>query len=390
MTQKLTNVPDRLPTLTGMRMIAAIIVFLSHATLMGFFADERLEDWFFLIFSRTGSAALNFFFILSGFVLAWSVQDGDTKRAFWRRRAAKIMPNNLVVCAVIVILLILTGQGVQLWPTLANFALVQSWFPDMTILNGINTPSWSLSAEVLFYFAFPWLFAAVRRIPGRWLWPTAGGLVAAMLTIPFLAMAFLPTEPVYNYANASFPQFWLVYFLPLSRMLDFVVGIVLARLVREDRIRVSLRTATLLTLVFYGISEVVPLLFSVVVAMVIPAALLVAAGAQADITGQRSPLRGRTAVWFGDVSFAFYLIHIIVLWFASQLAGEGWGVMGATVALVVAYLVTLGFAALLYTGVERPLTRRFSRSRRITAGAPQALPPQPAPPDLVRQPPIAS
>jgi peptidoglycan/LPS O-acetylase OafA/YrhL len=108
----------------------------------------------------------------------------------------------------------------------------------------------------------------------------------------------------------------------------------------------------------------VPLLFSVVVAMVIPAALLVAAGAQADLTGRPSPLRGRVAVWLGDTSYAFYLIHIIVLWFAGQLAVGGWGVPAAIGVIIGAYLVTVGLSALLFTGVERPLMRRYGRAPR--------------------------
>ncbi|MBF9134859.1 acyltransferase [Plantactinospora sp. S1510] len=375
MTQDPAVLARRLPTLDGMRGIAAIVVFISHSTLMNFFADERVDDRFFGIFSRTGSAALNFFFILSGFVLAWSAVDGDTKQAFWRRRAAKIVPNNLLICAACVVLLLLTGQGVSLWPALANFALVQTWFPNMDIFNGLNPPTWSLSCEVFFYVAFPWLIAGIRRIPSGRLWLVAGGLVAGMLALPFIAMA-LPAEPAYTYANTSFPRFWLVYGLPLSRILDFTLGIILARLVREDRIRVNLPTATLLTLAFYGVSQVVPLLFSVVVAMVIPAALLVVAGARVDIAGKPSPLRARVPVWLGDSSYAFYLIHIIVLYFASQLSPDGWGVPGAIGVMVGSYLVTLGLGGLLYTYYERPMMRRFGRSRPVAVDPPRVALPQ--------------
>lgn len=363
MTQELTGAPRRLPTLTGMRMIAAAMVFLSHTTLMNFFADEQVNDWSFRLFSRAGSAGVGFFFVLSGFVLAWSARDGEPKRVFWRRRAAKIMPSNLVVCAVVVVLLALTGQDLLLWPLLANVTLVQSWVPDMTVFNGVNPPTWSLSCEVFFYAAFPWLIAAVRRISGAWLWPIAGAVAAGVMVLPVLAAA-LPAEPVYAYADAAFPQFWFVYGLPLSRTLDFTLGILMARLVLEGRwIRLGLPSAALLTLAGYGVTLAVPLLFSVAATMVVPLALLVAAGAQADVAAQRSPLRGRTAGWLGEVSYAFYLIHIIVLYGASQLTGDGWGGMAATGVIAGAFLATLGLSALLYTGVERPMMRRFGTRR---------------------------
>jgi peptidoglycan/LPS O-acetylase OafA/YrhL len=376
MTQQAARMARQLPTLNGMRGIAAITVFFSHTTLLGFFADKRVDDGWFAVLSRTGSAALGFFFILSGFVLTWSAPEHEPKRRFWRRRAARILPNHLVVCAVFIVLLILIRGGAPLWPTLANVALVQSWIPNMTIFNGINPPSWSLSCEILFYAAFPWLLAGFRRLSAAWLWSIGGGIVAVMLVLPAVSTALLPVEPKYTYAHAAFPQFWFVQQFPLTRMLDFVLGIVIARLVMQDRwIRLSLPAAALLTLAFYVVvSEVVPLLYSVVAAMVVPLALLVAAGARADVEGHRSPLRGRVTGWLGDTSFAFYLIHILVLYGASNMSPGGFGVAAALAVMVGAYLVTLGLASLLHTGVERPMMRRFSRSRSRQRAAVPAVP----------------
>jgi peptidoglycan/LPS O-acetylase OafA/YrhL len=364
----------QLPTLNGLRGLAAIVVFLSHTTLMGFFADKRVDDLWFAVLSRTGSAALGFFFILSGFVLTWSAPEHEPRRRFWRRRAARILPNHLVVCAVVIVLLIVIRGGVPLWPALANLGLIQSWIPIEAVFNGINPPSWSLSCEIFFYAAFPWLLAGVRRLSVAGLFSLAGGLVAAMLVTPLVSTTFLPAEPRYTYAHASFPQFWFVQQFPPARMLDFVLGIVIARLVMQDRIRLSLPAAAVLTLAFYGLSEVVPLLYSVVAAMVVPLALVVAAAARADVEGHRSPLRGRIAAWIGDTSFAFYLIHILVLYGASNIKPGGLGVGAALAVMVGAYLVTLGLASLLHVGVERPMMRRFSRSRsgRGTAGHPAA------------------
>jgi peptidoglycan/LPS O-acetylase OafA/YrhL len=210
--------------------------------------------------------------------------------------------------------------------------------------------------------------------------PVAGGLVAGVLALPVLATV-LPAEPIYTYADTSFPRFWFVYGLPLTRMLDFTLGIVMARLVLEDRwIRLGLPSAALLTLGGYGVSQVVPLLFSVAAAMVVPLALLVAAGARADVAALPSPLRGRTAGWLGEVSFAFYLIHIIVLYGAGQLSAGGWGVPGATGVIAGSFLVTLGLSALLYTGVERPAMRRLGRSRPVGISSSQVPPSQAMPP----------
>ncbi|MEU7399555.1 acyltransferase family protein [Streptomyces albogriseolus] len=370
MTQQAGRMARQLPTLNGLRGIAAVTVFFSHTTLFGFFADERIDDWWYTALSRTGSAALGFFFILSGFVLTWSAPDHEPNRRFWRRRAARILPNHLVVCAVFIALLILVRGGAPLWPTVANLALVQSWIPNEFIFNGVNPPSWSLSCEIFFYASFPWVLAGIRRLSAAWLWSLAGGIVAAMLVAPAFSMAFLPAEPTYTYADASFPQFWFVQQFPLSRMLDFVLGIVIAQLVMRGLwIRLSLPAAALVTLAFYGVSEVVPLLYSVVAAMVIPLALLVAAAARADVEGHRSPLRGRVTGWLGDTSFAFYLLHILVLYGAGNMSPNGFGIAAALAVMVGAYLATLGLASLLHIGVERPMMRRFAKARKPAAAA---------------------
>ncbi|MEU7778963.1 acyltransferase family protein [Micromonospora parva] len=372
MTPQAGRMARQLPTLNGLRGLAAVTVFFSHTTLFGFFADERIDDWWYLVLSRTGSAALGFFFILSGFVLTWSAPDHEPNRRFWRRRAARILPNHLVVCAVFILLLILVRGGAPLWPTVANLALVQSWIPNEFIFNGVNPPSWSLSCEIFFYASFPWVLAGIRRLNATWLWSLAGGIVAAMLVAPAFSLAFLPAEPTYTYADAAFPQFWFVQQFPLIRMLDFVLGIVIAQLVMRGLwIRLSLPGAALVTLAFYGVSEVVPLLYSVVAAMVIPLALLVAAAARADVEGHRSPLRGRVTGWLGDTSFAFYLLHILVLYGAANMAPNGFGVAAALAVMIGAYLVTLGLASLLHVGVERPMMRRFAKPRK-PAAAPAA------------------
>ncbi|MGC4881012.1 acyltransferase family protein [Micromonospora sp. DT43] len=370
MTQQAGRMARQLPTLNGLRGVAAVTVFFSHTTLFGFFADERIDDWWYTALSRTGSAALGFFFILSGFVLTWSAPDHEPNRRFWRRRAARILPNHLVVCAVFIVLLILVRGGAPLWPTVANLALVQSWIPNEFIFNGVNPPSWSLSCEIFFYASFPWVLASIRRLNAAWLWSLAGGIVAAMLVAPAFSMAFLPAEPTYTYADASFPQFWFVQQFPLSRMLDFVLGIVIAQLVMRGLwIRLSLPAAALVTLAFYGVSEVVSLLYSVVAAMVIPLALLVAAAARADVEGHRSPLRGRVTGWLGDTSFAFYLLHILVLYGAGNMSPNGFGIAAALAVMAGAYLVTLGLASLLHIGVERPMMRRFAKARKPAAVA---------------------
>ncbi len=85
--------PPGSPSLTGLRFIAAALVFAFHSSLTNFplspFADEDVAHGYEWLFSKAGWIGVSFFFILSGFVLTWSSRGGDTLTSFWRRRLAE-------------------------------------------------------------------------------------------------------------------------------------------------------------------------------------------------------------------------------------------------------------------------------------------------------------
>ena len=103
MTQLRTRAFSRLESLTGMRFLAALLVFGCHAAVLGYFAPET--ELRLMKFTYSGGwIGVVFFFVLSGFVLTWSVRPGDTPRAFWRRRVCKIYPNHLVTALAAILL----------------------------------------------------------------------------------------------------------------------------------------------------------------------------------------------------------------------------------------------------------------------------------------------
>lgn len=81
-----TKRPPKLPSLTGLRFFAALLVFGFHMTLsaspippndpINLFADERVADSAESIFITTGYIGVSFFFVLSGFLLAWAAKPG--------------------------------------------------------------------------------------------------------------------------------------------------------------------------------------------------------------------------------------------------------------------------------------------------------------------------
>ncbi|MFH9422931.1 acyltransferase family protein, partial [Streptomyces sp. NPDC017529] len=162
----------KLPSLTGVRFIAAGLVFFFHASLtfipLSPFADEDVAEGFRWLFSKAGWMGVTFFFVLSGFVMTWSAKPGDTVTGFWRRRLLKIFPNHVVTWALAMVLFAGTVTPVSSW--LPNLLLVHSWFPDPQIHLSVNQPAWSLCSELLFYLLFPALIGPILRIRESRLW----------------------------------------------------------------------------------------------------------------------------------------------------------------------------------------------------------------------------
>ncbi|HST49003.1 acyltransferase family protein [Jatrophihabitans sp.] len=366
----------RLHSLTGLRFVAALMVFCYHSSLqiptLAVFGYGATGSHWARIASNAGAVGVTFFFVLSGFVLTWSARVNDTVRAFWRRRLLKIYPNYVV--AWVLAMVLFAASSTPAWRAVLNLFMLQVWVPDFFTNFSVDPPSWSLGAEAFFYACFPLLLRLADRIEPSRLKYWAAGTFAAIVAAPVLAYAFLSENPkVPGNFDASPLQYWLVYILPPVRMFDFALGILVARLVLTGRWRnIGMANSALLLAATYVATSYVPYLYAQRVLCVIPMVLLIAAAAVADSRGRSSFLASRPMRWLGDISFAFYLLHFIVLTmvmkYARKLFDEQFFSLTTGIALLaVALVVTVAVAHLLYCGFERPITRRWSMRRNPSA-----------------------
>ncbi|MFO0796255.1 MAG: acyltransferase [Gemmataceae bacterium] len=305
----------RLDALTGLRFLAAAAVAVVHIPAL---AEDPTLPPTPRRFMAEGFAGVPFFFVLSGFVLAYSYHQrlarptrGDLGR-YLLARFARIWPVYLFTLAVLAFLPLVPALTTG-WEVGTNLLLLQVWAPAPSPYPpGMNPAAWSLSDEVFFYLCLPVFVWAAARLPGLGrsrLWALAGAAWAAEFGL--------------MYWKCSNLNPWTQYLMvcPLVRLADFTVGVALGL----DFVRTGgdapgagrwrwtgLELAALLAVgVAVGYSNRLPLLVRLVGYYTPAFALVVAVFARQR--GHLSRLLGgRVPVFLGESSYSFYLTHMVV------------------------------------------------------------------------------
>jgi peptidoglycan/LPS O-acetylase OafA/YrhL len=358
-----------LNSLTSLRFFAALLVFGTHAGLTGAFTDRSISRQLSSFFDPGGRYGVSFFFVLSGFVLTWSARPGRPVRAFYRARAAKILPLHVATWAIVLVLLAWAGRPSPVKAAAWNLFLLHAWvLHPPTVMVSVNAPSYTLCSEALFYLTFPLWILLVRRIRPSLLWATLLLTAAGGLLMGVVATYLVSPHPVLPFYGVSLAQSWYAKIFPPVHLFEFLAGMVTAQLLLSGRrVRLGVLPALAVAAVGYFIEAKVSLLYSFGAVTILPAAILIAAVAEADMRGARSyGLRRRPLVWLGEISFALYMVHWIVLTFGHQWLGpkKTWSTPVATGLLLLALVVSILAAWLMHIAVERPVMRHWSRSRK--------------------------
>jgi peptidoglycan/LPS O-acetylase OafA/YrhL len=146
----------RNPELTGLRALAALLVFLSHYGMWTTGTDFGF---------RQGMVGVAIFFTLSGYLITRTYLPRFLRAfpylPYWRSRFARIYPAYL---SLLLLVYLLQGNlpSIPLRQALLNITLLQGYFfPE--IWTGLNPIAWSLTVEETFYLLAPPLFLAIRR-----------------------------------------------------------------------------------------------------------------------------------------------------------------------------------------------------------------------------------
>lgn len=364
-----------------MRGLAALAVFFHHAWPSALHPASHTVP--VAVFGNQLRLGLYLFFVLSGFLLYRGfirhlrAETRPDLGRYLKRRAARILPAYYVAIAASFALLTLVHAHAGMPPhgQLPLFAVFGQNYSASTFKE-LNSPTWTLCIEAVFYLFLPLLALGLLRLRAGW--RTQAAAIGAMVAVGIAwacATAALGADVVWlNMLPAWLPYFafgmavalWIEYAPPrrISPGATAALVALVATLVAANGVLIG----------FAGDTSTV----GVIVAG-LPAGIGFGLLTALVLTGSGAGIAWTHTRWLagvGVVSYGFYLWHMTVLHAVYQIHHAGGVLTNMVLALPVALL--LGLAS--WRLVERPAIRAGARgSKRRRPAAPPAREPAPAP-----------
>jgi peptidoglycan/LPS O-acetylase OafA/YrhL len=360
---------EKIHSLTSLRFFAAAMVVVFHT--------RREFGYFGLANHLALTQAVSLFFVLSGYILAHTHRTITSKnelRSFYLKRFARIWPLHLAGAAAAAWLIHFEGGSIAGAAAALNVLLLHAWSWNINDYFSLNGVSWSLSDEAFFYAVFPLL---IWRANTTWAVKLAGTvlLTAAML------LAF---------KNMGRPlMLWSAYISPITRLSEFMMGIAAYQL--REKLGQAIKTGWPASVIEIGVALIavsavwaadlkfvsdlpfhpdkpVAIWLSNCGAAIVFALLIAVFALEKGILSRL--LNARPLIYLGEISFALYMVHQLVLRYA-----EDHGYMTPSYSIstkAIAYwLAAIAVAAVAHHLIEIPAQRlvwsRLTARRNVIA-----------------------
>jgi len=330
------------------RFVAALGVFIFHL--------KNIDKGISPVWNGSYGLFVDMFFILSGFVIAYSYPTSSTGfrgyARFLLRRIARIYPLHILTLLAFVGLAWIGISGptshASVMDFIHNALLIQAW--GITDHLSFNSPSWSISAELFCYLLFPLLMWLAGRVS-----PLILAIIVACL-YGVLAHGHLPIWQDRSQMYGANYDYGMLRALP-----SFMNGILLAMLFRQFRGYRSKPLALGGILVFLGSVLVLNVFAKPDLAIILfsLAILLTAIGESAFTEVPGAAWLGR----LGNTSYAIYMLHELLLILVFK---PVWHQLGLTpgafplFALGCCAVLTMA-AGLTYSLIENPARKLINR-----------------------------
>lgn len=368
-------------SLTSMRFFASMIIVISH---IGYYLNLHPENHlihtlFFQthgrapLFTLLGTPLMTLFFILTGFVITYRYEyqiknQSTTNHHFLIARFARLYPTYLLTLGLSLPLLFINNIYTDdyfdtlnvILKTLLNLCLLHSYVPYYDIMSNVNPPIWTLSVDVLFYLSFPYL---IKMRPGR----------LYLFTLLLLLIVF-SCATVEFYQKIAISRIFSFITSPFFRIVDFIIGIHLARLfiALKDRAPGSglfhlLEPLSIgVYLLFFCLERkfIIPVVYAFDLFYLLPIGFIVLTFAFQKGFISRF-LQLRSLVLLGNASYAIYIYHWMIISYTNYWL-KIFNIPTHATLLVVSLMLfvigaSIGVALLSYTYFEQPLNNFIRR-----------------------------
>ena len=314
----------RYEILDGLRGIAAVLVVLFHLleTYSGGQAHQIINH---------GYLAVDFFFVLSGFVIGYAYDDRWDKMTTWgffKRRLVRLQPM-VIMGTVVGACFYLFGQGegfplignVPLWKVLLAFVmgcLMIPCGPGMDIrgwgeTNSFNGPNWSLTWEYVANILYALVF---RRLPkiGLAILAAAAAFCTLDLCLDWNVFGLL-TEGHAGHRYTVIGGWSLTseqVYIGLTRLFyPFLIGLLISRVGKFINVKNGFWWCSLILAVLFSIpcvggeNNILNGVYNATCILVLMP-LVVMMGAGSQIKGEKS---AKVCNFLGEISYPLYITH---------------------------------------------------------------------------------
>ena len=319
MTHNTFGTKPHYPILDGLRGVAAIIVVTFHLT-------EPLGTGHLDILVNHGYLAVDFFFLLSGFVIGYAYDDRWPKMTmgtFFKRRIERLQP--MVILGMTLGAIGFYYTDAAIWPlihTVPVWKLLLVMLIGYTVLpvplsmdirgwqemHPLNSVGWSLFFEYIANFLYA---VCIRKFS-----KTALSILVGLAAIALAHMAI--TSPAGDVSGGWTLNTAQVRIGLIRTLYPFFAGLLLSRIAKPVRIKhaflwCSLLLATLLYMPRIGGAGHVwmnGIYESTCIILIFP--LIVYLGASGII---HTPTESKICKFLGDISYPLYLVHYPLVYF---------------------------------------------------------------------------
>lgn len=298
-------------SLETFRGIFALTIVLYHLKINTFIYESN--------FVQNGGLVVDFFFVLSGFVISYNYAGKiNTKKDlinFQKKRFYRLYPLHLLTLFVFIFIELLKLFAVKytsfettnvpfegfnnLYALISNFFLVHGWYG-----LSYNLPSWSISTEFYTYLIFALVicnFLNQKKIFYFLIILALAVFLFEQNGFKTLTKFVYPTRCVYSFFIGSITYY---FFKSSKKNISFVLPLL----------------SFLLSIIFISQSHRFGFNYSYIIAPIVFSTTILFTASMSQENFYYKILSNKFLVYLGSISYGIYMIHFAIIWFFRQIS----------------------------------------------------------------------